>query len=876
MIPRSTGRNYRLVMIMPLLVRVIFDNARAEQSVFPLAKDPFGVQDVNVCEKGKIADVDRAIAKRSRASEERGPDEERGEDSVNLKAAPDEFEQRQTRLLAKKLASEVLKSPQLQSSMKKLTDLSEPRRNHSITMKNFPTTSRTGNAFKLPRVNSKKSNKTPKREKAQKKEKSKRRRGLKRHKERYPRLRKRNRVKKERLRLSPLGDHVRVKQSNIAGRSSSMMRSNIAERSFLADSDIRRLSRNRIASSTRLQRRHRKISDTPISTRSTIESSTRASTKDLGKKQSGDWEVEYPDCYSENHDEPMKARRTGQDETGNERIIRQISNGSVLGDNPLTDSSRFMQLFANENPHAKDLNDIESLKSWENERPAIARSDDDNVISYTSTYLPALADQKINPGSLYYIPDVPQEDLVSDHLQETIDQPEKSVPVDVAGSPNENPIDSYADLTQLFTTDKNSILDTQLEAEQAPNELGLNVPQLYVNLSDKPESLVKPEEVKVLYPVESHIKTLAGSSTITPHFFRKVPGALNLYVPDERNGGPVIVPASEYVYPVVSMSQPIRKVNEHASVISQSVLDRPIEHILLPDQEKVSNPYESDMIDDYSTGDQMVGKDHNVEKEAARILHEQHESNAKERPASGKVTHNDRSSTTTKMTTTESADGQRANVSVMLNETKEVANQILEKIMDELEEIRSDRPENEQIEGLPCKISGSWVTTQGGVRIDMKVTNRTINATLAKLSPPPTHQGLLDPTWNLTGYAPFAPGAPFSLVAIDNRTKSLAVFAGACRVCQGIDTIAGVWSIAHSPQDCRDFQIATSIYNDVFRRTRLSSAINAKHREIVRLLRGRDNTTTAASLTSSTVAQQNNTSHQNNSLSPSKEEKGKT
>lgn len=80
--------------------------------------------------------------------------------------------------------------------------------------------------------------------------------------------------------------------------------------------------------------------------------------------------------------------------------------------------------------------------------------------------------------------------------------------------------------------------------------------------------------------------------------------------------------------------------------------------------------------------------------------------------------------------------------------------------------------------GLPCKISGSWVTTQGGVRIDMKVTNHTINVTLAKLSPPPAHRGLLDPAWNLTGYAPFAMGGPFSLLAIDNRTKSLAVFAG--------------------------------------------------------------------------------------------------
>jgi len=64
----------------------------------------------------------------------------------------------------------------------------------------------------------------------------------------------------------------------------------------------------------------------------------------------------------------------------------------------------------------------------------------------------------------------------------------------------------------------------------------------------------------------------------------------------------------------------------------------------------------------------------------------------------------------------------------------------------------------------------------------MKVTNSTINVTLAKLSPPSNHQSLLDPTWNITGYAPFAIGGPFSLIGIDNHAKSLAVFAGTIRL----------------------------------------------------------------------------------------------
>lgn len=42
-------------------------------------------------------------------------------------------------------------------------------------------------------------------------------------------------------------------------------------------------------------------------------------------------------------------------------------------------------------------------------------------------------------------------------------------------------------------------------------------------------------------------------------------------------------------------------------------------------------------------------------------------------------------------------------------------------------------------------------------------------------------------------------------------------------MCQGIDTIAGVWSVARQPKDCRDFQVATSVFNDIFRKTKLSS-----------------------------------------------------
>lgn len=163
------------------------------------------------------------------------------------------------------------------------------------------------------------------------------------------------------------------------------------------------------------------------------------------------------------------------------------------------------------------------------------------------------------------------------------------------------------------------------------------------------------------------------------------------------------------------------------------------------------------------------------------------------------------------------------NISIAVHDTKEVANQILDTIMEELEELKADKSKNNKREGLPCRLSGSWSTAQAGVKLDMKVVNRTITVTLSELTGQPLHESLLNATWNISGHVPFKRGAPFSLTATDNSTNSIAVFVGSCRVCQGIDTIAGVWSIARQPKGCRDFQVATTVFNDIFRKSKLSS-----------------------------------------------------
>ncbi|OAD62662.1 hypothetical protein WN48_07014 [Eufriesea mexicana] len=163
------------------------------------------------------------------------------------------------------------------------------------------------------------------------------------------------------------------------------------------------------------------------------------------------------------------------------------------------------------------------------------------------------------------------------------------------------------------------------------------------------------------------------------------------------------------------------------------------------------------------------------------------------------------------------------NISIAMHDTKEVANQILDTIMEELEELKEDKLKDNKKEGLPCRLSGSWSTAQAGVKLDMRVVNRTIIVTLSDLASPRLHESLLNGTWNVSGHVPFKRGSPFTLIATNNNTNSIAVFVGACRVCQGIDTIAGVWSVARQPNGCKDFQVSTSVFNDIFRKTKWSS-----------------------------------------------------
>ncbi|XP_020293651.1 uncharacterized protein LOC109859633 isoform X2 [Pseudomyrmex gracilis] len=825
MIPKNTdGGGYRLfVMIVPLLIEIICNDVRAddERSIVALAKHPLIARDSDACKSET----------RVRRNSDAHTSDRYVYENVNSKFASDDHETKRTEFLARKLANEVLKSPQTQRKLKKLTDLSNPRYNQSNGIKKSLSINQA--KVKVPVISAKKLNKLLDREEKRKKKKDKHRRGKLRRRKERPWMYERNDVKKERRKINP--NRVRIKQWNVASKESSTIKNHIADRNSILDNNPRRYSKNNVAYSSS-SRRYQKINESPDEDiRKRLTKQTKNPTKNSANRG-----IEYYDKY---HDKPIKMQsKRDETEIGSDRIARQISNNSVINDNRFGDRSR--RRFANGNIlYDKNLIYDDGLKPWESGRSVVAQSDEDNTIDDVSTYLPLSAEQKINPESSYYIPEITAEDSAFNQISNIGQRKEIE-------SSTENSIDSNLDLAQIFTT--SAIFDPQIEHIRTGDAYrnNLNVPRLYHN-SDRPE-VIKPEEVKVLYP---EAKESIGSSLYAPHVLRKIPGTLNVYVA-EKNAESAI--PSEYFYSVASTRPPLRKINDHTSVLPQSIANRPVEHILLPDRDEdvERSRYKIDQKQ------AMIEEERKAKQEAADVFHEQ---SKKDKEKLAKI-----SNTLVTVATTE--ESKRANVSAALNETKEVASQILEKIIDELEEIKSDRvSENEQVEGLPCKVSGSWVTTQGGVRIDMKVTNHTINVTLARLSPPPS-RGLLDPAWNLSGYAPFAPGEPFSLIAIDNRTKSLAAFAGACRVCQGIDTIVGVWSIVHSPQDCRDFQVATNIYNDVFRRTKLSSEVKRKHREIVRLLqRNTRNHTTAVEALTNGIAPQNSTSQRNNTSQRSKE-----
>lgn len=467
----------------------------------------------------------------------------------------------------------------------------------------------------------------------------------------------------------------------------SIMKNDIIQQNSKTENDACHFLKDNIANRLHSKRRFRKIDDAISSKHENMRKRLIRTTTKIPRRN--DYEIEYSEYYNKDNPEAIKApSKRDEAEVGNDRIARQISNSSsIFNNNPFDHRSG---QFINGDSYDKDFTYDDSLKPWESGRSLIAQSEEDNAIDHVPTYSPILIDQKVNPGNLYYISDVTQEDPTFNQLRiSNIDRSSKEN-VLFANENMESSTDTFVnsdlDLAEILTTNANTIFDQQIEADQIPKVLQdrnrLNV-RLHSNIGSE---ISKPEEVQVLYPDAGGP---TGASMNVPHILRKVPGTLNVYVA-EKNSRPASA-FNEYVYSISSTRQPLHKINHHVPVPPQSIVNRPIEHILIPDREEdvMSNRYKSDrklaLTEEVRKAKQEA---------AARTFREQYKNDKNEELANSD-THGDFASTKTMEET------RRAHVSATLNETKEVANQILEKIVDELEEIKSDRAtENEQIEGL--------------------------------------------------------------------------------------------------------------------------------------------------------------------------------
>jgi len=435
-----------------------------------------------------------------------------------------------------------------------------------------------------------------------------------------------------------------------------IIKNNIAERNFVSEKD------------SHSRQRHQKISEMP---NKKIKRLIRKKNFKKDSRNHGFVSSEY--CNNDNV-EPIKMQSKDETEIENDRIARQISNDSVFASKPLINRSRFKQQFTDRDSYDKDLTyNYELLKPWELDHSVIGQANEDNAVDYASTYLPILIDQKTDSESLY-IPEITQKDY--QFQISNINRPKESIYINEMESPTENFVNS--DFAKVLTTNADIILGPQIKVEHIPNNVlqyqDLKVPHLYSNLSIIPE-MSKPQEVQVLY---------SGTSMDVPHILRKIPGTSNVYIA-ENDFGPAIARL-----PVISTNQVIHKIINHVPVFSQSTVDRPIEHILIPNRE-------NNIKQSWYNNGKKQGLIKEEKQKAIQIIHGQFQSdNTNNKPMNDQM--HDNLTSVISIKTTEEI--QRANVSATLNETKEVANQILEKIIDELEEIKSNRAtENEQTEG---------------------------------------------------------------------------------------------------------------------------------------------------------------------------------
>ncbi|KOC64846.1 hypothetical protein WH47_00349 [Habropoda laboriosa] len=706
--------------------------------------------------------------------------------------------------LAHKMAKDALKSPKMQETMRKLSKVSKPKDTYHVTVK-------------VPKNRVRMANERRRQKGARHKggRKRKRKRHHRRHEKDHSRLLKRGSPKrtsnpKREINSSSKRSDKRDEEDTLDDKSrdeSSSSRSKDRKITVKIDnSDYVDFSTPSIIIEPRNTDNSAKLRESE----KMIDRLMITTTKDPSKKNVGDRGIEYSDYYSD--DEVLQDLAANKipvqlfETSSNDRFARQAVNFTSY-----RDGNR--RIDRNRRKLGKKLRDVNSLR-FQNyptieERSTLTRRDsmlDDSSSNYPSNYeSPEHRNENIDSsypsdGNLEQSRVLEEEPgsrnnldaLEADKLNVEAQYPEKF-----------NYINQYGNPEVAMASNELRNLNNEVVSPQVPQFQGFNDYQKEDTLDQNTMDQPQIENLRIPSAKDENIEQMEQS--LQPKYSLPNSGVSNAM---DQPLGKILESLGINVNGASNNFDQYPNFNENIDPYRDSsysnMLDRPVERLLSPSYLRKRPNEDSANVKE-------------LDLEASRSRNRKNDREGHFRRHSIEDGDYDRNILGDEKPT------HNMNISIAVHDTKEVANQILDTIMEELEELKTDRSKNNKREGLPCRLSGSWSTAQAGVKLDMRVVNRSIIVTLSDLATPRYHESLLNGTWNVSGHAPFKRGSPFTLIATDNTSNSLAVFAGACRVCQGVDTIAGVWSVARQPKGCSDFQVATSVYNDIFRKTKLSS-----------------------------------------------------
>ncbi|XP_054733609.1 uncharacterized protein LOC129241358 isoform X2 [Anastrepha obliqua] len=183
-------------------------------------------------------------------------------------------------------------------------------------------------------------------------------------------------------------------------------------------------------------------------------------------------------------------------------------------------------------------------------------------------------------------------------------------------------------------------------------------------------------------------------------------------------------------------------------------------------------------------------------------------------------------------------------------EAKRIAG-VLDKVLSKLELIQECKANAEPAElncapdGIPCDVVGSWNSYAMGLRFDIALNkaadrrlgmaeknNKLLTIEVSEREPPHAHH-IIDTGWKFMGSTLNQQGGPFYIYSQNRELSIVSTFIGYCRICGGIDTIFGSWTIMGPSRDCQDVTTALENRRDIFRRYNMENKRNRHFKDIL-------------------------------------------